>query len=134
MTAKNDITGDNIISKGSTALYRNNWELIFRKQQMNFIEYQTRAMTFRKPSAGLSYAVLGLSEEAGEVAGKFAKEMRDGSINVEEVVKELGDVLWMVAAISDSLGYSLQSVAEKNISKLEERANRNVISGAGDNR
>lgn len=104
---------------------------------MHFNEYQDSAMKFRKPTADNVYAVLGLMEEAGEVLGKFSKARRDG-FNAEkfkeDVVKELGDVLWMVAAIADDVGVHLDDVAYTNISKLTDRKNRQVIGGSGDNR
>jgi len=85
------------------------------------------------------YPVFGLAEEAGEVSGKFAKAVRDndGIIDDErttEIVKELGDVLWFVSEICTCLGVSLSEVAEKNLSKLASRKQRNVIHGSGDNR
>lgn len=85
------------------------------------------------------YPALGLSEEAGEVAGKFAKAVRDCNGKVddtrkEEIVKELGDVLWFVSELCTSLGVSLSDVAQKNLDKLASRKERGVIHGSGDNR
>lgn len=50
------------------------------------------------------------------------------------VKKELGDVMWMVAAIADDNGLSLSEIAEHNIAKLIDREQRGVIDGSGDNR
>lgn len=85
------------------------------------------------------YPALGLAEEAGEVAGKYAKAVRDnaGVIDKErkqEIVKELGDVLWFTAEICTCLGVSLAEVAQKNLEKLASRKARGVIHGSGDNR
>jgi NTP pyrophosphatase (non-canonical NTP hydrolase) len=85
------------------------------------------------------YPALGLAEEAGEVAGKYAKAVRDnvGGIDEErkkEIVKELGDVLWFVSELCSSLGVSLSEVAQKNLDKLSSRKERGVIHGSGDNR
>ena len=85
------------------------------------------------------YPALGLSEEAGEVAGKYAKAVRDnaGIIDKErkkEIVKELGDVLWFVSELSTRLNVSLAEVAQKNLDKLASRKERGVIHGSGDNR
>ena len=85
------------------------------------------------------YPALGLAEEAGEVAGKFAKAVRDneGVIDEErkrEIVKELGDVLWFVAEICTVLRVDMSTVAELNIKKLADRKARGVIHGSGDNR
>ena len=88
---------------------------------------------------GLQYAVLGLASEVGEVAGKLKKVIRDDSGNLSEetrhnLIKELSDVLWYCAAICSELGISLGSVAEMNITKLQDRVERGVIQGSGDNR
>ena len=85
------------------------------------------------------YPVFGLAEEAGEVAGKFAKAVRDneGVIDEErkrEIVKELGDVLWFVAECCTVLRVDMDTVAELNIKKLADRKARGVIHGSGDNR
>ncbi len=104
---------------------------------MNFNDYQSQAMVFRKPSADNIYAVLGLAEEAGEVAGKMAKARRDGAepeVLRNMMQKELGDVLWMCAAIAQDFGLSLSYVAEQNLEKLNSRLARGTISGSGDNR
>ena len=85
------------------------------------------------------YPALGLAEEAGEVAGKYAKAVRDcnGEIDSERkeaIIKELGDVTWFVAELCTTLGVSLEEVMQKNIDKLTSRKERNVIHGSGDNR
>lgn len=81
------------------------------------------------------YLPLKLAGEAGEVAEKFGKWVRDGgSLNDEAIIKELGDVLWYVAVLANELGYDLSEVAEVNLSKLRDRMERGVIKGSGDNR
>lgn len=87
----------------------------------------------------LTYPTLGLVGEAGEVAEKVKKCIRDdrGMISEEkriEIVKEMGDVLWYLAVLSDSIGVDLQDVATRNIEKLESRFQRNQLHGSGDNR
>ena len=52
----------------------------------------------------------------------------------EELAKEVGDCLWFIALCSRQLGYTLEEVAQINIDKLRDRAQRNVIIGEGDNR
>lgn len=89
--------------------------------------------------SGLEYPVMGLTEEAGEVAGKFAKIIRDkkGVITQDdknEIIKELGDVLWFVSEIATRLDFSLQQIAFMNIEKLTSRLKRGKINGSGDNR
>lgn len=83
------------------------------------------------------YPFLGLAEEAGEVVGKIAKSMRgDFSLEdkKEEIIKELGDVMWMIALCCCELNVSLEAVQMQNIEKLEDRKRRGVIQGDGDNR
>lgn len=85
------------------------------------------------------YPVLGLEGEAGEVADKFKKIIRDkgGMLTNEdekEILKEMGDVLWYLAETAGALGVSLSKVAEININKLTSRKERDELSGSGDNR
>ena len=101
-----------------------------------FNEYQIRALRyaiFPKEQA-LTYLALGLVGEAGEVAEKVKKKIRDDKWEPEEVIKELGDVLWYLSALANTLGYDLDEVASLNIEKLESRLSRNKLSGDGDNR
>lgn len=85
------------------------------------------------------YPTLGLTNEAGEVAGKVKKIFRDrdGVVSDEdrEALKgELGDVLWYLTQICTDLGLSLEEVAQANIDKLFSRLERGQIRGDGDNR
>ena len=104
---------------------------------MNFTEYQMKAMAFRLSTADSMYAMLNLAGEVGEVLSLEAKMIRDGG-NVDEyrakLKKELGDVLWHVAAIARDNGMDLHDVAIGNIYKLAERQSKNTIKGSGDDR
>ena len=85
------------------------------------------------------FPALGLNGEAGEVAEKVKKVLRDneGAFTEEkrqEIAKELGDCLWYVSAMSNDIGYSLEEIGEMNINKLCSRQQRNMIHGNGDNR
>jgi len=85
------------------------------------------------------YPSLGLCGEAGEVAEKVKKLLRDsdGVLTAEkreEIKKEMGDVLWYLAALATDLGLSLTDVANSNIEKLLSRQARGTIKGSGDNR
>jgi len=85
------------------------------------------------------YPALGLAGEAGEVANKVKKILRDhdGVISDEyreAIKKELGDVLWYVAQLSAEFGIGLDDVAQANLEKLSSRMERGVLSGDGDNR
>ena len=109
---------------------------------MDFKEYQEKSrVTAKYPDLGnnWAYPVMGLCGEAGEVANKMKKVMRDDNGVVsdekkEEVKKELGDVLWYMAQLATELGLSLDEVAQANIEKLYSRLERGKIGGSGDNR
>ena len=108
---------------------------------MTLREYQKKAQeTAQYPGKGLNltYPVLGLCGEAGEVADKVKKVMRDnnGSLDGKRgcIAYELGDVLWYVTDLAVELGYSLEDVARMNIEKLSSRKARGVIGGSGDDR
>ena len=97
--------------------------------------YQYAAMQFRKPSANVQYALLGLSGEVGEVHSYIAKAIRDGyEVDPEVVKKELGDCLWFLAALAQDYGFTLADIADKNIDKLTGRSQRGTIGGSGDDR
>jgi NTP pyrophosphatase (non-canonical NTP hydrolase) len=110
--------------------------------EMNFSDYQAKSRkTARYPAVGhpVIYPVLGLTNEAGEVAGKIKKIFRDrgGLINAEErqsLESELGDVLWYLAQVCTELDLDLDKVAEHNLEKLYSRLERGKIGGDGDNR
>tara|TARA_R110000850_G_scaffold498_5_gene3093 strand:+ start:1740 stop:2114 length:375 start_codon:yes stop_codon:yes gene_type:complete len=78
---------------------------------------------------------LGLVGEAGEVAEKLKKSMRDYTLfDKEATMKELGDVLFYVAALANFYGGTLKTVADMNVEKLDSRQLRGVLKGTGDNR
>ena len=94
-------------------------------------------MQFRTETADEAYALLNLAAEAGEVLGKVAKHIRDGGdaeVLRQDIKKELGDVMWMVAAVAADFDFTLSEVCAHNLDKLNSRKERNVITGSGDNR
>lgn len=98
--------------------------------------YQKEAWSYAMTSAkNPLYLFAGLAGEVGELNSLVAKSVRDGhSLSINDVVKEVGDVLWFVAGVCSYYNIPLQEVADKNLNKLRDRKARNVISGNGDNR
>jgi NTP pyrophosphatase (non-canonical NTP hydrolase) len=110
---------------------------------MTLDEYQKQALTTVLSSEDefkdLLHWVLGINGEAGEIAEKVKKIIRDkgGKVSDEdkaEMAKEVGDVLWYLAVFADHLGLSFDEVAQKNLDKLRSRKARGVLGGTGDNR
>ena len=109
---------------------------------MTLSDYQQNSKkTAIYPNVGSNfvYPTLGLAGEAGEVADKIKKILRDknGQINDtdrQEIGKELGDVLWYVAQMATELNLPLDEIAQNNLTKLLSRLDRNVLGGNGDNR
>ncbi len=107
---------------------------------MNFNEYQKlahRTAVYPKEFA-FQYLTYGLIAEVGELSGNIAKWYRgdipDGPDMPDILEAEIGDIQWFLAELCTGLGLDLDKIARKNIAKLFDRANRNVIRGSGDNR
>ena len=109
---------------------------------MDFKTYQKKArLTAQYPNLGSNhvYPTLGLVGEAGEVAEKVKKVIRDknGIFDDESkkgIKKELGDVLWYISNLCDEFNFSFEEVAIQNLEKLKIRASKGMISGSGDDR
>lgn len=123
---------------------------------MTLNEYQTKAMTTCMPTCdNLSYMLLNLTAEVGEFCGHLAKGIRKGQysivqntlrINLEAIPlgeettticnlrKEAGDILWQLAGLCSTMGWTLEEIAKENLQKLASRQQRGVIDGNGDNR
>lgn len=105
-----------------------------------FAAYQRQALTTAKSTAlRLPYLIPGLCAEAGEVADKYAKFVRDDNGHLidklrESMKKELGDVLWFVAVTAHFFDLDLGEIAQANLAKLKSRQERGVIGGSGDDR
>lgn len=128
----------------------------------NFDVYQRVAGQFatypgRDTSFGLWYCITKLNGEAGEAAEKLGKAFRDDGLiefverdpltgyqsiainsltgeKFDALVKELGDILWYVARAAGELGLPLSVIANENLMKLSDRAERGKLQGSGDNR
>jgi NTP pyrophosphatase (non-canonical NTP hydrolase) len=104
---------------------------------MQLNDYQKTLDQFLVPTArNREYLAVGLGAEAGEVQSLLAKAVRDknGEIDKEQLKKELGDVLFFVAALGSYYGIDLENIGISNINKLVDRKARNTIQGNGDNR
>lgn len=121
---------------------------------MTLTEYQMKAMRTCMPSCmNFSYMMLNLVGEVGELASKVAKAVRKGHVTVsyddvkplfqskeeegafvEGLMLEAGDCLWELAGLCETMGWSLEDIAQKNLAKLTSRQKRGVIDGDGDNR
>jgi NTP pyrophosphatase (non-canonical NTP hydrolase) len=125
--------------------------------ELSFNEYQalcekTAIYKGRGTIAAVMYNALQIGAEGGEIEGKVAKFYRDGLPKkknpdgtksdeevpmdewIEDLAKEVGDVLWHIAMLLTEIGFPMEAVATGNLEKLADRANRNVLSGSGDNR
>lgn len=121
---------------------------------MELNEYQEKAMKTCMPSCdNISYMLMNLMSEVGELAGKIAKDIRKGDIvikdnvlcvlqdengewldRLQEYKKELGDIFWQAVGVATSFGWTAEDVAQGNLVKLADRKERGVIEGEGDNR
>lgn len=98
-------------------------------------DYQQQAWkTALETAKNPAYMVANLTSEAGEVAGKYAKWIRDGVLDEDGLQKEMGDVFWQLAGLSTVMGWSLSDIACKNLKKLADRQSRLTLGGSGDDR
>ena len=107
--------------------------------KLTFNDYQKFARETAIYKDGIFYPALGLCGESGEVADKIKKIYRDNNgiiseDNKEQLVKEMGDVLWYLANMATDLNVTLEYVARKNVEQIQIRQQKNLIHGEGDNR
>lgn len=114
---------------------------------MELNEYQAQAKTTAQyPRANrIGYPMTMIAGEAGELVGRYGKILR-GDFGEDEpadliakhpelhdyFVKEIGDILWGIAILSDELGVSFDEIAQRNLAKLSGRAQRGTIKGDGE--
>lgn len=130
------------IQKGSSMNTENTSTAGLGMKTLN--DYQEKAWSYALPSAkNAFYLFPGIAAEVGELCGVQAKFVRDNPISTdlflwekkqEMLKKELGDILWFVAGIASNYQWKLEDIAKMNIDKLEDRRQRNMIQGSGDNR
>lgn len=100
-------------------------------------EYQHAAFKYRLETSPPEERVMGLLEEAGEVAGVFKRMLRGDyteDLAATKLHKELGDILWYLSQVAFDNGWKLSEVATSNIEKLESRQIRGLILGTGSDR
>ncbi len=83
--------------------------------------------TFVHRPDSLTYALMGIAGEGGEVIEAYKKIMRIHgpteltSVEKARLMDEMGDVLWYISKAAKLLGGSLEEVAAMNINKLFNR-------------
>ena len=115
------------------------WEYykeVFKNKTMDLNDYQKMAArtAIYKSTHSVLYPALGLAGEAGEVANKIKKMLRDDDFDRAGVAAEIGDVLWYIAALSRDLNIDLHDIAMQNLEKLYGRKARGTLGGNGDKR
>lgn len=111
---------------------------------MNANDYQQACRKFAiyPNERAVEYLALGIASEAGEVAGKIKKQIRDGKEWTGEqrhdhraaVLAEMGDVCFYLAELCTHYQVTFDDILRGNIEKLQSRKARNAIQGDGDNR
>ncbi len=111
----------------------------YSSMQIDDYQNNAKATAIYPKEHKIMYPALGLAGEAGEVANKVKKIIRDGVQNMpldwkQQLASEIGDVLWYCAVLADDLNVSLGTVAAQNIEKLERRKLKGTLKGSGDKR
>ena len=109
----------------------------YQKETSTTAIYPINLTTQQLGIIGICYSALGVNGEAGEIADKVKKLMRDhGGIVTDqwrtETLDEVGDCLWYLAQLCERLGSSLDFVALRNLKKLADRKKRVALHGSGD--
>ena len=112
-----------------------------RYKDMNVNVYQDRAVAtaIYPETHKITYPALGMAGEAGEVANKVKKIIRDGKKSLpddwqQQLASEIGDVLWYCAALARDLDMSLATIMAANLDKLKTRQEQGTLGGSGDKR
>ncbi len=104
---------------------------------MDYFQAESKKFAIYPGEVGLTYAVVGLVGEAGELANKLKKILRGDKTQAEyrrQMIDELGDVLWYVSAVASELDTDLSGVAHNNLTKLRGRLEADTLKGEGDDR
>ena len=100
----------------------------------DFYEERASLTAIYPKEKALEYLALGLTSEAGEVAGKVKKLIRDGKGDKKAIASEIGDVLWYCAMLAKETKVPLNDIMKDNLKKLYSRKERGTLQGSGDNR
>ena len=102
---------------------------------MTLDEYQRKAAISMQPECrNINYLALGIAGEAGEICDKIKRIIRgDGQID-DDLLYEIGDLLWYLSQLGDFLKVPLSKIAKMNLKKLSDRMAKNTIKGKGDKR
>ena len=108
----------------------------YNQDPLEMDKYQQQAATtaIYDQKHAVIYPALGLAAEAGEVANKVKKIMRDGKLDRDGIADEIGDCLWYIAALCRDLNIDMETVAYDNLEKLHGRQKRGTLRGNGDKR
>ena len=99
-----------------------------------FYEMKAAQTAIFPKEKALEYLALGLTSEAGEVAGKVKKLIRDGKGDKKAIASEIGDVLWYCAMLARETEVPLNDIMKENLKKLHSRKERGTLKGSGDDR
>ena len=96
---------------------------------MDINDFQKHALTSiaitEKGVPALAHRTLGLTGEAGVLANRLKKVIRDqnglpNAADTEEAKKRLGDVLYYAAALADYFDLTLAEVAQQNMQQSSD--------------
>jgi len=99
-----------------------------------FYEMKAAQTAIFPKEKALEYLALGLTSEAGEVAGKVKKLIRDDKGDKKAIASEIGDVLWYCAMLAKETEVPLNDIMKENLKKLHSRKERGTLKGSGDDR
>tara|TARA_B100000902_G_scaffold358056_1_gene372902 strand:+ start:499 stop:912 length:414 start_codon:yes stop_codon:yes gene_type:complete len=121
-----------------TTGYSSEWDQYSRLDDLDMYQKSAKATAIYPRDYSIVYPAIGLAGEAGEVANKVKKLLRDGQELTDElklkIGDEIGDVLWYCAVLADDLGVSMSEIANRNLLKLANRQKLGTIHGSGDDR
>ena len=111
----------------------------YKDMDVNVYQEKAVATAIYPETHKITYPALGMAGEAGEVANKVKKIIRDGKKSLpddwqQQLASEIGDVLWYCAALARDLDMSLATIMAANLDKLKTRQEQGTLGGSGDKR